>query len=154
MSDLETLAESSTYWGLVERYADAAPDAVVAVDDRSDVATAAELLARAERLAQTFVARGFGPGDCVSWVLPSTVDTIVLTAALARLGVVQNPIVPIYGEREIAFVTAQAQARLLVTPGVFRGIDFTAIGRRVAADVGFRSEERRVGKEGTAWCSW
>jgi len=137
VSDLETLAESSTYWGLVERYADAAPDAVVAVDDRGDVATAAELLARAKRLAQAFVARGIGPGDCVSWVLPSTVDTIVLTAALARLGVVQNPIVPIYGEREIAFVTAQAQARLLVTPGVFRGIDFTAIGRRVAADVGF-----------------
>src|SRR2546429_458290 len=46
MSDLETLAESSTYWGLVERYADAAPDAVVAGDDRGDVAAVADLAPR------------------------------------------------------------------------------------------------------------
>ena len=38
----------------------------------------------------------------MSWVLPSRFEAMVLAAALARLGAVQNPILPIYRTREVA----------------------------------------------------
>ncbi|MGI9591688.1 MAG: AMP-binding protein, partial [Myxococcota bacterium] len=46
---------------------------------------------------------------------------------------VQNPILPIYREREVGFVTRQSGAALLCVPGVFRGFDFEAMAREVAS---------------------
>lgn len=62
---------------------------------------------------------------------------MALLAGLARLGAVQNPIVPIYGESEVMSITGQAGTKVLVTPGTFRDIDFTALGRSVASSIGF-----------------
>ena len=127
----------TTFWDLVEQRAAATPDALTIADDSGASVTARELRDRADAIAGRLAARGVAAGDCVSWILPSTVDAVVLLCALARLGALQNPIVPIYGEREIAYVTEHVGAKLLVTPGVFRGIDFDALARRVGADVGF-----------------
>jgi cyclohexanecarboxylate-CoA ligase len=69
----------------------------------------------------------------VSWVLPSRFEALVLTGALARLGAVQNPILPIYRHREVSFITAQSGAALLVVPGVFRGFDFAAMAAEVTS---------------------
>ena len=101
------------------------------VDDQGDSATAVQLRDRAAALASR-LAGCVGPGECVSWILPSTVDAAVLLAALARLGAVQNPVVPIYGEQEVRFVTAQAGTALLVTPGRFRSVDYGAVRGRSA----------------------
>jgi acyl-CoA synthetase (AMP-forming)/AMP-acid ligase II len=57
----------------------------------------------------------------------------VLTGALARLGAVQNPILPIYRHREVSFITTQTQAALLVVPGEFRNFDFAAMAAEVTA---------------------
>jgi hypothetical protein len=40
--------------------------------------------------------------------------------AIDQLGAISNPIIPIYREREVTFIARQAQARMLVIPGVFR----------------------------------
>jgi cyclohexanecarboxylate-CoA ligase len=119
----------STFWDLVTRRASETPDAVVVVDDSGDVATASELVERAEAVGRALHASGVGPGDVVSWTLPSSTRAVVLCVALTRLGVVQNPLVPIYGAKEFEFITRQAGSRLLVTPGTFRGVDFDAIAR-------------------------
>jgi acyl-CoA synthetase (AMP-forming)/AMP-acid ligase II len=137
MSTARLGVPDATMWDLVVARAEATPDAIVVVDDGGDRATAAEYRTRSETLAASLAARGVHGGDCVSWILPSTVDAAVLIGALARIGAVQNPLVPIYGAKEIRFITAQAGTRLLITPGVFRGIDFTTIAREVASDVGF-----------------
>ena len=50
----------------------------------------------AERVAAGLAARGIGEGTNVSWILPSRIEAFVLAGALARLGAVQNPILPIY----------------------------------------------------------
>jgi acyl-CoA synthetase (AMP-forming)/AMP-acid ligase II len=107
----------------------------VIVDDQGGRVTAQELRDGAEALAGALVARGVEPGDTVSWILPSVASTAVLCAALARLGAVQNPLVPIYGDRELAFITGQAGTRLLVTPGTFRGVDFSEMGRAAGVEV-------------------
>ena len=70
----------------------------------------------------------------VSWMLPTTLEALVLAAALARLGAVQNPILPIYRERETRFITRQTRARLLCVPPVFRNFDYPALARTLRAE--------------------
>ena len=67
-------------------------------------------------------------------MLPTTLEALVLAAALARLGAVQNPILPIYRERETRFITRQTNARLLCVPPPFRGFDYPALARALAAE--------------------
>ena len=69
----------------------------------------------------------------VSWQLPTWIESLVLVAALSRVGAVQTPILPIYREREVAFVTKQANADLLIVPSVWREFDFEAMARGIAA---------------------
>jgi len=58
---------------------------------------------------------GIGPGSAVSWMLPTRIDALVLTLALCRLSAVQNPVLPAYGERDLAFVLDQTSAAYLFT---------------------------------------
>ena len=66
----------------------------------------------------------------VSWILPSRFEAFVLVGALARLGAVQNPILPIYRHREVGFIARQSGCRLLVVPGTFRGFDYAPMAAR------------------------
>ena len=70
----------------------------------------------------------------VSWELPTWNESLVLVGALARLGARQNPLIPIYRGREVGFITEQSDAALLVVPTVYRGFDFEAMAREIAAD--------------------
>src|SRR5205085_8678931 len=60
--------------------------------------------------------------------------SLVLVGALSRLGAVQNPVLPIYRDRELRFMTAQTGARVLVVPSEWRGFDYLAMARSIAAD--------------------
>ncbi len=120
-------------WGLVEYAAARWPDAPMLVSRQGDRCSFAEYRERAEVMAAGLSEYGVGEGDVVSWILPTWVDTVVLAAALSRLGAVQNPIIAIYRDREVSFCCRQTGARFLVTPGVFAGFDFGAMGARIAA---------------------
>jgi acyl-CoA synthetase (AMP-forming)/AMP-acid ligase II len=76
-----------------------------------------------------------GEGTTVSWQLPTRIDTIVLSAALSRLGAVQNPIIHLYREREVGFALRQTGARFFFVPGEFKGFDFPEFAARVTADL-------------------
>ncbi len=57
----------------------------------------------------------------MSWILPTGIDALVLAAALARLAAVQNPIIPIYREREVGHIVDEASVDvLIVVPGMAR----------------------------------
>ena len=73
----------------------------------------------------------------MSWQLPTTLETVVVMAALARLGAVQNPIIPILREHEVGFITDQLATEFLVVPEIWRGFDHGALARSVAAERGF-----------------
>jgi cyclohexanecarboxylate-CoA ligase len=123
-------------WGLVEHGATTWPEATMLRARQGDAATFAEYRQRAESMAAGFAEMGIGEGDVVSWILPTWVDTVVMAAALARLGVIQNPIIAIYRDREVAFCCRQAGAKFLITPREFGNFDFAAMGERVAVDLG------------------
>ncbi|WP_256789244.1 AMP-binding protein [Frankia sp. AvcI1] len=125
----------ASLWELARTRAALTPDAPLAVDAGGDRVTFAQFRDRAERLAAGLAARGVGRDDVVSWQLPNRISTMVLAAALSRLGAVQNPLVTMLREREVGFITRQAGARLLVVAASFRGFDHLAMARAVAAEV-------------------
>lgn len=125
--------EGGNLWALLEARVAATPDLEMLVDERGARLTYGQFKAEAEAVAAGIAALGVGAGDVVSWILPSWLDAVVLSAALSRIEVVQNPIIPIYREREVAFCTAQTGARLLIVPGVWRGFDYGAMADTVAA---------------------
>jgi acyl-CoA synthetase (AMP-forming)/AMP-acid ligase II len=129
--------EFGSLWDLVERRAAETPDAPAAVDERGETLTFAGLRDRGERVAAGLAqSHGVGQGDVVSWQLPTWIESLVLVAALARLRVTQNPILPIYREREVGFIVPQAKTKLLIVPSVFRGFDFEAMARPIADAAG------------------
>jgi len=127
--------EARGLWELVEARAAATPSALCAVDERGRHIDFAGYRDAALRAAAGLAAQGVGLETRVSWMLPTTLEALVLCAALARLGVVQNPILPIYRAREVRFIARQTEARLLCVPGTWRGFDYAAIAREVAAEL-------------------
>ncbi len=77
----------------------------------------------AERLAAALVDLGVAPGDVVAVQLPNWRETIVAFLAIARVGAVANPVLPIYRQRELGFILAQSSARVLFIPGRLRDCD-------------------------------
>src|SRR4051812_37538401 len=127
------MIEARNLWELLVRRVEATPDAVMAVDENGRALTFAEYKAEAERAAAGLARLGIGAGDVVSWQLPTWLESIVLIAALSRLGSVQNPMLPIYRQREVGFITKQAASRLLVVPGTWRNFDYEEMAKEVAA---------------------
>lgn len=127
--------EQQTLWALVQARAADTPDAVMAVDEHDRVLTYAEYRDAAERCAAGLAALGVGAGTVVSWQLPTWLESSVLVAALGRLGAIQNPMLPIYRDREVGFIARQASTALFVHPGEWRGFDFGELGQNVADSI-------------------
>ena len=124
-----------TLWQLIEVRAAATPDAVLAHEDTGRELTFAGYRDACLRAAAgLFADHGVTAGTSVSWELPTWNESLVLVGALCRLGARQNPLIPIYRHREVGFITAQSDAALLVVPQVYRGFDFEAMAREIAAD--------------------
>ena len=126
------MIDARSLWELLEKRVEATPDAVMAVDENGRTLTFAEYKAEAERTAAGLARLGIGAGDVVSWQLPTWLESKLLVLALARLGAVQNPMLPIYREREVGFITKQAGSRLLIVPGVWRNFDYEQMAREIA----------------------
>ncbi len=126
------MLQGRTLWELMEKRVDATPDALMAVDEDMRTLPFAEYWAEAELAAAGLAAAGIGRGDVVTWQLPTWIESMVLVAALSRLGAVQNPVLPIYRDRELDFIAAQAGTQLLVVPSVWRGFDYEEMATSVA----------------------
>ena len=77
------------------------------------------------------------PGEVVSWQLPTVLESAVMLIALARVGAVQNPIIPLLREQEVRHITGQIGTTLFVVPTEWRGFDHEGMARTIAKDAGF-----------------
>ena len=127
------IGEPRTYWEAIQARASATPDNPLTIEPDGTVMTFAGFRGAAERVAAGLADMGIAAETRVSWQLPNGRAALILSAALARLGAVQNPIIPIYREREVGFVVRQTGARLLVVPSVWKGFDYQAMAESVAA---------------------
>jgi len=126
--------ENPGLWELVEQRAAETPDLVLAVDEDERTLTAREYRDAAERAAAGLHALGVAADVNVSWMLPTWLESAVLVAALARLGAVQNPMIPILGVREMRFITNQTGAKLLAVPSEWRGRAYGDEAREIAKE--------------------
>ena len=127
---------STTFWGRFAARAETSAPAPVLFDEHGSELTFGELRDRAERVAAGLYQRGIGEGSRVTWQLPTRIETVLLMLALNRLGAVQNPIIPLYGKREVGFAVRQTGAQLLVVPGRWRDTDYAAMARELQAEIG------------------
>ena len=130
------MIETATLWQLIEARAEATPRARMAVDSAGRELDFSTYREACLRTAGGLLDLGVVPGMTVSWMLPSRIESMILVGALARLDVIQNPILPIYRAREVRFIANQCRPRLLITPGEWRGFDYPAMALEVAAEIG------------------
>ena len=142
---LERLTEAGL-WGdelivdHLDRVAGEKPDAVAVVDHNSATGERTRLsygdLRRLSlRVAAGLRRLGIGPGDVAAVQLPSWWHYFVLYPACARIGAVINPLMPIFRERELAFMLGFPRTGLVVVPRTFRGFDFPAMLERLRPDL-------------------
>ncbi|GHB14340.1 class I adenylate-forming enzyme family protein [Streptomyces chryseus] len=131
------LGASRTLWELVDRRAALTPRQPVLLQDQDGgaarVLTFGGLRDRAERVAAGLYGQGVRPGSVVAWQLPTRIETVLLSVALARLGAVQTPVIPFYREREVGFALRESKADFFAVPGRWRDFDHTAMAHRLGA---------------------
>jgi cyclohexanecarboxylate-CoA ligase len=130
-----------TFWELVVQGAKEQPNAPVVSDDHGRSLTRTQLRDAAEATAAALSGRGVRTDTVVSWQLPTTVEAAVLLVALARIGAVQNPLIPILREREVSFITQQVGTELLIVPEEWRGFPHGAMARALATSADFEVME-------------
>jgi acyl-CoA synthetase (AMP-forming)/AMP-acid ligase II len=123
------MIEAPSFFGLIERRAEATPDAIFLLNDEWDRGLGFKHFRDAALNIAAGLAGVYGirPGTRVSWMMPTGVEALVLAAALSRLGAVQIPILPIYRQRELAFVLRQTGAEHIFFASSFRGHDLAPI---------------------------
>jgi cyclohexanecarboxylate-CoA ligase/acyl-CoA synthetase len=94
----------------------------------------AELRARAYRLAARLKGLGIEPGDRVQVQLPSWTEYVVIYAALARIGAVLVPTMPIYRGAEVQYAIQHSGARISMVTGEYRKFDYLEMIRGIRSD--------------------
>ncbi|MCB5911719.1 class I adenylate-forming enzyme family protein [Streptomyces pinistramenti] len=127
----------STLWDLVAWRAARTPGALALVQGCSTARherriSFGALHRRAERVAAGLYEHGVRPGSRVVWQLPTRIETVLVSLALARIGAVQSPVVPLYRDHETGHVLRRTRAPFFLSPGTWRGFDHTAMARRLA----------------------
>ena len=88
-----------------------------------------ELGTMVDRVAVGLSKLGVVRDDVVSMQLPNWWQFTVLYLACSRIGAVVNPMMHIFRERELSFMLAHGESKVLVVPKTFRGFDHEAMAR-------------------------
>jgi cyclohexanecarboxylate-CoA ligase/acyl-CoA synthetase len=113
----EALAERVRHWAGVQ------PDKV-AVSDGYGTLSWTELHHQANRLAAALRGLGIESGERVQVQLPNWNEFVVIYAALARIGAVLVPTMPIYRWDEVAHAINHARAAVSIVCGSYRKFDY------------------------------
>jgi cyclohexanecarboxylate-CoA ligase len=93
--------------------------------------TFVELRDRVNRIAWSLAELGIKRGDFVSVQLPNWWQFIAIHLACLRIGAVTNPLMPIFRERELAFMLGLAESKIVIVPKVFRDTDHEELITRI-----------------------
>lgn len=101
----------------------------------SDTTTYGQLTAMADRFAASLVELGVEKDDVVSIQVQNGWEFAVAAIGAARAGAIVNPLVTIFRRRELSFMLARADSRVLVVPGVLRGFDHAALAMELVEEL-------------------
>ena len=88
--------------------------------DRIDIST---LLERGNVVAANLLGMGLKKGDVIATQLPQGVELALTIIAAARIGAVLLSIVPNFGARELSFILSNSEAKIYVSPEVWREVN-------------------------------
>jgi len=111
------MLSSTTLWGLFAQRAQTTPDAPLVIDGLTGTRLSCrQALQQAQGLAAALLSQGVEPGSRVTWQLPTALPAFLLQLALARLSVVQNPVISLYGRAEVRAVMARNRPDWYLVP--------------------------------------
>ena len=128
------------YWSditlneMLLRSAEAAPDRTALVYGSRRMRYA-EVTGAIDRLAGRLIALGFRPLDRVVFQLPNSIDFVITFFALLRIGVIPVLALPAHRREEISHIVAHTQAAGYFVPDQWRGYDYRALAREIAASM-------------------
>ena len=102
------------------------PEQILIVDGDTQV-SARDIDAQARALAGALQQRGLAAGDVISFQLPNWHEAVVVDVAASMLGLVSNPIIPIYRDAEVAYILKDAGTKVIFVPTEFRNFDYVAM---------------------------
>jgi len=114
---------TETFGDLLTRQAEAWGDKTFITDGTVSY-TYAQLRDRSAQLAVGLRGRGLQAGDRVLVQLPNWAEFVIVAAAVARLGAIMVPVMPIYRQNEVGHVLDDAQVSVVVRASTFKGFDF------------------------------
>ncbi|MET7400736.1 AMP-binding protein [Dactylosporangium sp. NPDC005572] len=126
---------------LLEHRAAAWPDRPAVITATGET-TFRTLAARSAAVARTLLDAGVAKGDAVCWSLPTGPDAVAVAAALWRIGALSCPIVPLYGQREIAVVLGQMRPAAVIVDGTDPRRDNPDVFGEALRDVGHEPAAR------------
>jgi len=86
---------------------------------------------QALKLAAFLQIKDLVKSDVISFQLPNWSETVVIALAARMLGLIINPIPPIYRESEISYILNDCRSKILFLPDFFRGHNYRAMIARV-----------------------
>ena len=116
-------------------------------------ATLGEIRAQGLKLARSLYAVGVRPGDVVAVQLPNWAEAAMLYHAVARLGCVVMPVIPIYGEHELTHILNDSRAAALFVPSHWRKTDYLERVRKLG-DTPHLKAVVAVGEAGGEIMAW
>jgi acyl-CoA synthetase len=81
----------------------------------------------ARRLITGLQSLGLESGDVISFQLPNWRESVVLDIAASAMGLIVNPIIPIYRDHELRFILKDARTRLIYIPERVRSLEFPSM---------------------------
>jgi cyclohexanecarboxylate-CoA ligase len=110
---------------------------VAVADDLGTVKrfTYREIAALADRIAVGLKRLGVERNDVVAMQLPNWWHFTLTYLACSRIGAVLNPLMPIFRERELAFMLKHGEAKIAIVPKRFRGFDHEAMIAGIRGDL-------------------
>lgn len=79
---------------------------------------------------------GLNKGDVVSAQLPNWAEFAYINLACCTLGLVFNPIIPIYRGKELGFILRDARTKVMFTPDHYRSMSYVDTLREIAPEIG------------------
>nr|WP_294527118.1 AMP-binding protein [uncultured Rhodopila sp.] len=138
-----------------DRWVETAPERVAIVDHNSMTGaptslTYASLSQKVDRIAAGLARLGVGRSDVVSMQLPNWWQFVALHLAALRLGAITNPVMPIFREREMAFMLQLAETKVLVIPREYRGFRYEPMADAIRASLPALRHVLVIGGEGSS----
>jgi len=89
------------------------------------------LSSHVSRIAANLRQLGVEHGDVVSFQIPNWWQFVAVHLACVRTGVVSNPLMPIFRDRELEFMVGRSRSKVLIVPRMFRGFDHEKLAERI-----------------------